>query len=132
MNIHALAEKMLKTTVEGSKTGVPVVLIGPNGVKIDKKKGTEDPLMGMVVYDTSKFDPETGEDIVVGNPVVTLRRSSLSVIPQPGEKWFVEIPISPEENATREKFLVSPSQAIEGGKTLGVIQLKLTKVVQSE
>lgn len=100
---------------------MPVTLIGPDGVR-------QSNLLGQVLYDIVRLNPETGEEVVVETPVVTLRRSSLARIPQAGEKWLVEIPVTPSTTATTEQYTLGKPP--EGGRSLGVIRLYLQKIEQ--
>jgi hypothetical protein len=82
-----------------------------------------------VLYDTRAEEPETGAEIVVHKPVVTLRRSSLDTIPGDGENWTVRIPETPIAGASMVDFaLERPS---EDGGAIGFIRLYLMRVVQS-
>lgn len=120
MNLRERVERDLSFTLEG-RWGLPVTLIGPDGVR-------QSNLLGQVLYDIVRLNPETGEEVVVETPVVTLRRSSLVRIPQPGEKWLVEIPVTPSLTATTEQYALGKPP--EGGRSLGVIRLYLQKIEQ--
>jgi len=128
-NLRELAEEDLAVSLEGD-FGLPVILKGPNGFTISTKKGTTDPLMGQILYDIVRMNPETGEDMEVNEPVITLRRSSLERIPKPGENWFVEIPIEPKVDGEKKSFIISGSRTSDGGGSLGIIRLFLRKVEQ--
>lgn len=127
MNIRDRIEADLRVTLEGD-WGLPVALISPSG-EIISTSLNGGPLLGQVLYDTIKANPETGEVIIVGNPVVTLRRSSLSRVPVPGEKWVVRIPTSPSTTAPLEDFMID-SKPSEGGRSIGVIKLYLRRAKQ--
>jgi hypothetical protein len=122
MNLRELAESDLLTTLEG-EWALPVTLISPDAE-------TQTGIMGQVLYDTVRVNPETGEDMVVGNPVVSLRRSSLNRVPLSGENWIVKIPTIPSFTAPLEDFVIDPTRPIEGGRSIGFIRLYLRKVVQ--
>jgi hypothetical protein len=128
-NLRERAESDLKHSLE-SGFGLPVTLIDPDGVTIDTKNGTTDPLVGQVLYDTVRVNPETGEDMIVNNPIVTLRRSSLSRIPKAGEKWFVKIPVTPSETAELVDFVTDSTRPPEGGNSIGFVRLYLRKAQQ--
>ena len=123
LNLRELAEADLATTLEGD-FALPVTLIAPDGVKYTGLKG-------QVFYDTNKVNPDTGEMMTVNTPVVTLRRSSLTRIPLPGEKWIVKIPTTPSTTATLEDFIVDQSKAPEGSASIGYIQLFLRRAKQA-
>jgi hypothetical protein len=110
--------------------GLPVELIAPGGTKQTNSANDPDNLLaGQVLYDTRAEEPETGAEIVVHKPVVTLRRSSLDRVPADGENWTVRIPETPIDGAPMVDFaLERPS---EDGGAIGFIRLYLMRVVQS-
>lgn len=122
-NLRELAESHLAITLEGD-FGLPVNLIGPDGIRYND-------LIGQVIFDIRRLNPETGEEMTVSTPVVTLRRSSLSRIPKAGEKWIVEIPETPSTTADKKQYIISPTRAPEGGASIGFIRLYLQDVEQS-
>ena len=129
MGLRAEIEKDLAETLEDpADYGIPVVLITPTGEVISTSLNKTGPLYGQVLYDSVKQD-EDGMQIIDNKPVVTLRRSSLVRTPQSGEVWGVQIPTSPLLNAPIETFLLE--RAIDGGSSLGIIRLHLTKAAQS-
>ena len=120
---------LAETLEDPSDYGIPVVLITPTGevISTSANKSTGY-LYGQVLYDSTKQD-EDGMTVIDNKPVVTLRRSSLSRIPKDGEVWGVQIPTSPLFNAPIETFLLE--RAVNGGSSLGIIRLFLTKAAQS-
>lgn len=130
MSLRALAEQDLGRSLSGPDWGLPVALTGPDGIRrtVDT---TGAPLRGQVLYDMVRINPETGGRVVVGNPIVTLRRSVLHRVPAPGENWLVEIPVSPVDPAMVQMVL-SPVRPPEGGGSIGFIRLYLQRVEQSE
>ncbi len=128
-NLRERVELDLAHSLEGA-WGLPVTLISPDGVTIDTKNGTTDTLVGQVLYDTIRVNPETGEDVIVNNPIVVLRRSSLSRIPIAGERWVVKIPITPSEAADLVDFIIDPTKPPEGGNSIGFVRLYLRKAQQ--
>lgn len=130
INLREQIEADLLETLEG-EFGLPVVLIDPDGVTYDKSANDpENDLVGQVLYDTMIENPETGQDIIVHKPVVTLRRSSLGRVPVSGEKWVVKIPIVPQYDA--EKVTFSLERPAEEGGAIGFIRLYLMEIEQSE
>lgn len=132
MNLRVQAEEDLAETLEDPDGfGLPVVLIAPDGTIIDKSANdpTED-LTGQILYDTVVTNPETGLDMIAHNPVVTLRRSSLSRVPAPGEKWGVRIPITPDPAAAKVLHMVE--RAPQDGGSIGFQRLYLTKAVETQ
>jgi hypothetical protein len=122
LNLRVQIEEDLATTLESADDfGLPVILISPDG-EIQE-------VNGQILYDTQKIDPETGLDMIVHKPVVTLRRSSLTRIPAGGEKWGIRIPETPDPDA--DKTLHMLEQAPEDGRSIGYIKLYLTRAVQA-
>jgi len=124
-NLRELAESHLEKTLENpNHFGLPIILISPSGV-------TYDAIYGQVLYDTRKVDAEMGIEVIVHDPVVTVRRSSLTRIPLASEKgqWACKIPSTPSPTAATETYLVGrPS---EDGSSIGFVRLYLSRTVQS-
>ena len=127
--LRAQAVEDLRTTLEG-EFGMVVTLIAPDGSKIDTTKDGL-PLKGRVLYSQARTNLETGERISVPEPLVILRRASLSRIPQTGENWAVSIPEGPAAGAALVTYALDGSQAVGSGESLGFVRLPLTKAVQS-
>jgi hypothetical protein len=124
-------EADLEVTLEGD-FGLPVVLIAPDGAKQTLKKDATTPLLGQIIYDTRIENPETGQEIIVHKPVVTLRRSSLERIPESLEKWVVKIPPVPQYITDEEQMIsFSLEDPKEDGGSIGFIRLYLKELDQS-
>ena len=123
MNLRERTEQDLAYSLEGD-WALPVTLISPDGE-------TQADIGGQVLYDTVRVNPDTGEDMVVNKPVVSLRRSSLDRVPVEGEKWIVKIPLDPRTDAALADFMLDPTRPPEGGRSIGFIRLYLRKVIQS-
>lgn len=130
MNLRERVETDLGKSLEGD-FGLPVELITPDAVIINMRQSDSTPLVGQVLYNSKDVDVETGLPIVVNNPVVTLRRSSLSRIPVAGEKWIVKIPKNPKETDTLISFAMDASRPPESGQSMGFIKLYLRAIQQS-
>jgi hypothetical protein len=133
-NIRELAEKHLGTTLEGGGGGfrLPVVLIDDLGVKYGADPAY--PLYGQVLYDQKRVNPDTGEDIIIREPVVVLRISTLQSfgrIPEPGENWVVSFPLTPNEDAPLVEHTQSPTRSIERNDSIGFIRMYPQKAEQS-
>jgi hypothetical protein len=126
-DLRAQIEQDLSVTIEGDY-GLPIILYGPDGLKQDKSalEPTED-LLGQILYDTITQNPETGEQVVSNNPIISIRRRSLTRIPAPSEKWVVQIPITPDRSGAVENFIISATRAPEGGSSIGFIRLYLRR-----
>lgn len=129
VNLREKAEQDLEVTLEGAFS-LPVILIAPDGETIDTSENTGDPLTGQVLYDTVMTDPTTGEQIIINEPIVSLRRSSLSRVPIAGEKWSVKIPIDPSTTGTMITHIIDATKSPEGGRSIGFIRLYLKKAAQ--
>lgn len=149
-NLRQLAERDLGQTLEG-EFKVPVELIGPNGQiyntsqtslvcgaagvvcgGVDIVAGVSaGSLGGQVLYDTVRVNPDTGEDMVVNNPIVTLRRSSLQKPFKNGEKWIIRIPLDINNFSALSDFAFTATRAHESGRSLGIVRIYPTRVLQS-
>ena len=118
----------MKETLE-SEWKMPVELTSPDGVQqLYSKNNPSELLGGQVLYSSRRENPETGETIVVNQPVVTLRVSSLVRIPKAGEKWYIKIPTGIEPNASKQSFVFTPDRSPENGTDMGFIKLYLQKI----
>jgi hypothetical protein len=123
----AMLETDLGTTLE-SDFAAPVSLITPDGAIINTSVHGG-ALLGKVLYDYRREQP-SGEIIVVKEPIVILRLSSLSRIPQAGEKWGISIPTSPAD-PTPKTFVLGGTRAPEVVNSIGFIRLFPQAAVQS-
>lgn len=122
VNLRELAETDLAVTLEGD-FGLPVELVSPDGA-------VQTGLQGQILYDTVSVNPETMEEVIVNDPIVTLRRSSLARVPKAGERWVVKIPTSPSLTTPVESFVLSNVSPPAGGASIGFIKLYLTRMIQ--
>ena len=134
MNLREQVEKDLSFSLEGD-WGLPVELISPDGVKYSTSENSPDPenplpLMGQVLYDQLKADPDTGEPITINNPIVVLRRTSLARIPADGETWSVRLPTKPSLSAALENFILSATRPHGGGQSIGYTKLYAQRIEQ--
>lgn len=130
VNLRKQAEADLGISLE-KDWGLPVVLISPDGEVIDTNENSDEALTGQILYDIVTTNPETGEPVIVNNPIVSLRRSSLSRVPVSGERWVVKIPIDPDPDADLTEFVISKVRPPEGGRSIGFIKLFLQKAKQT-
>jgi len=129
VNVRQLVESDLKTTLE-AEFFLPVFLTdATTGIKYTLNTDG-DPLGGQVLNDSIKINPQTGEEELVKNPVVTLRRSTLIKVPIAGEVWSVEIPISPDPLADKKLYTIGAMRASDDGESIGYIRLYLEEAVQ--
>lgn len=131
-NLREKIENDVAITLEG-KFGLPVELTAPDGAtQIYSAHDPEDEnlLMGQVLYDGEIQNPETGESVIIEEPVVSLRLTSLDRIPKAGEVWGVAIPNEPRADADKD-YYVTTDLPFLGGRSIGFIKLFLTKPKQS-
>ena len=114
-----MMETDLGISVEGD-FAAPVTLVTPDGITINTSLHGG-ALYGKVQYDFREESPG-GEIIIVNQPLVVLRLSSLSRIPKAGEKWLVYIPTSPSD-PTPHMFVLGATRAPKLMATIGVIRL---------
>lgn len=130
-DLRELIEGDLAETLE-SDFGLPVILTSPAGVVQTKSENnpTQD-LQAQVHFDSLVLDPNTGLDIVVDKPVISLRRTSLTTIPtlEDGQNWKVEIPDLPKESSPKTTFRAS--RVPEHGRSIGFIRMYLEAIEQS-
>jgi len=119
-DLRARIERDLGRTLEG-EFGMPITLINPT-------TGAKQTVRGQVVYFTRENDPATGGVIKVEKPSVTIRTSSLSVRPVPGERWAVRIPSSPIPGASLETYVTEIGP--RDGNSFGHMTLYLTRTMQ--
>ena len=137
MSLRELAESDLGVSIEDpSQFGLPVELTGPDGTIYKTSANSPDPenplpLYGDVRYSTVRVNPETGEEMVTANPVISLRRSSLLRVPGVGEKWHIKFPKDPSLTAELVDYALTPDRSSEGGQSIGFIRLYPVKMVQS-
>ncbi|KPK96011.1 hypothetical protein AMJ80_02400 [bacterium SM23_31] len=111
--------------------GLLAELVGPDGIVYNTDAETGEPLRTtQQLYDRTRIIPETGEDLIVSETISCFSRLSLERIPQAGENWAIRIQESPT-NETLVDYVLSPTRAPEGGKSLEQIRLYLQKVEQS-
>jgi len=122
INLREQAEADLAISLE-SDFALPVNLISPDGVH-------DDNLNGQVLYDQIR-QAETGEEIIVNNPSVSLRMSSLKRVPAPNETWIVQIPATPNRAAAKVDYVLDTARAPEKSSSIGFIRLYLIKAVQA-
>jgi hypothetical protein len=122
-NLRAAIEKDLADSIEGEFL-IEVELTAPNGeTQIYSKNDPDKKLGGQVLYYTRRENPETGEIIVVNEPVISLRISSLNIVPKSGETWYIKMPISPVIGAEKKDFIFTPTRAPQDGFDIGFLKI---------
>jgi len=124
VSIRQLVEGDLESTMEDADGfGMPVILVSPDAERIETSQITGEPLAGQVLYDTVRMDAESGADVITEEPIITLRRASLSRVPASGERWFIQIPGSPRAGAPLVNYMLDGSRSVQGGRSIGFIRL---------
>ncbi len=103
---------------------LPVELISPDG---EEQTG----LAGQVLFNRVEVELDTSnleQPTIVSKPVVTLRVSSLTRVPQPGERWTVKCPREPSRSADLVTHLAT--RAPTGGDSIGFMTLHCDRIVQ--
>jgi hypothetical protein len=122
-------EKDLHEALEG-EWGLPVELTTPDGKT--QKYSVNNPselLKGQVLYFSKVENPEVGS-VIVNQPCVTLRISSLIKTPQASEKWLIRMPISPRPPYVFQSFAFTCDRFPESGTDIGFIRIYPEKIEQ--
>jgi hypothetical protein len=130
-NLRELAVADAKT-LNVRDWGLKVEFTDPDGNRYITDNETGEELRAMqILYDYRKINPDTGEEIIVNDPVVVMARLSLARIPEAGERWHIRMPADPSTAASLEDFVLTSTRSPEGGRSLGFIRFYPQKVKQS-
>ena len=122
-NLRQAIEHDLKDSLE-SEWKIKVELTAPDGnVQRYSMNNPDEFLGGQVLYFSREENPATGEMIIINQPVVTLRISSLIRVPESGEKWYIRIPIAPNAGAEIKSFVFTPTRSLQHGTDIGFIRI---------
>jgi len=127
-NLRAAIESDLHESME-SEWGMPVELTSPDGET--QRFSLNNPLellKGQVLHFSRRENPDTGEPVVVDQPVISLRISSLIRVPQAGERWFIRFPISPRPGAAYVSRIFTPDRSPEHGSDIGFMRIYPQKI----
>lgn len=131
-NLRAQIETDLHESLEG-EWGMPVELTTPDGETQTHSINNPDELLkGQCLYFSRQENPATGEMMIVNQPVVTLRISSLIQEPLAGETWYIKFPKSPRVGASMLSWVFTPTKAPEHGTDIGFIRIYPQRVDQDE
>ena len=131
-NLREQIEADLHESLEG-EWGMPVELTNPDG--LTQKLSLNNPdekLRGQCLYFSRQENPATGEMIIVNQPVVTLRISSLIRVPAAGEKWYIKFATSPRAGSPMRSWVFTPTKAPEHGTDIGFIRIYPQRIEQEE
>lgn len=126
--IRQMLEADLSVTLSGADYGIPVKLIGPDGLDYSTDINGN-PVAGRFVYDHAEVT-EDGIATVVHSPVLTLRTSTLKRVPQAAEAWEIKAPMS-VTNAALTSFILDPGRPPEDGKSMGIRRFYLILPTQA-
>jgi hypothetical protein len=122
LDARKLVESDLADTLEG-EFGVEVSLTDPDG-EISTARG-------QWLFDIVQINPESGEAMIVDNPVIVLRRSSLNRVPIAGETWHVRAPADIHDQTIKTDYVSSYVKSPAGGASIGYVKLYLQRADQS-
>ena len=128
-SVRQLLERDLGVTLEGQDYGVPVTIIGPDGLDYSTTK-TGGPVMGRLVYDHAEIN-EQGLTVVIHNPVLTLRTSTLRRVAQAGEHWEFKIPLTISDWTVTKSFFLDADLPPQDGGSMGIRRFYLMLGVQN-
>lgn len=130
-SLREVHERFLGTTLEGL-WGFPVGLTSPDGeVQTPWTTADKTGLSGQVLFNRVEVELDTSnleQTTMVSKPVVTLRISSLTRVPQPGERWIVKCPRIPSRSAPLVTHLAIRGPT--GGDSIGFMTMHCDRLVQ--
>ena len=134
-NLRNLAVSDAKTLNEND-WGMPIELVDPDGTTYNLDNVTGESLKAVqILYDYRKFNPDSGMDVLVTEPVVVISRAALARIPAADDgEWSIRFPIDPDPDIVKANwgnFIFNGVRSNEGGRSLGLIRIYPTKAVQT-
>ena len=122
-NLRVAVERDLADSLEGEWL-MPVEIVFGNGVTQKYMKNNPSKLLGgQVLYYSRRENPSTGEMMIVNEPVVVLRVSSLIQDFIAGETCYIKFASSPEINAPVRRWVFTATRAPEHGTDIGFIRI---------
>ena len=137
-NLRSVSRRNLIITER--QWGLLIKLTDPDGDDYVSSADRNEPLRTLqTLNDFKKLNIETGEEVTVIYPVVSIRLDALARVPMSGENWFVKIQIEPLDIPLSTTFdeaillhpdsfkdyMIDPSKATEGGNSIGFTRLYL-------
>lgn len=110
------------------------------GTIYDRSADKDDPLRTLqTLNDFKRLNVETGEEVLVTDPVISIRLDALARVPQSGETWQVRLQIEPLDIPLDMDFdaaillhpdsfvdyIIDPAKSTEGGNSIGYTRLYL-------
>ncbi len=128
MNLNNLIREKTRT-INTRNWGCEIILEAPDGSALSTDAITGLQLRAIqIMFNSTKLDPDSGEDIIVPNPQISLSIDSLSVVPLPGENWFCVV-LGTDIGIPRKRYKFS-SDIFYREDTIGVIIVSLQEVVK--
>lgn len=118
-------------SVNQNRWGVEYSAMGPDGVwqTVDAESGN--PLKTIqVVYNSVEYKPETGEEVVVRDPNITISTRDLDPFPKEGENWVFRLPESMNPGASTKLYKMKKQNFLRED-VLGTCRIYLGEVKQS-
>jgi hypothetical protein len=111
-NFMEQSEKDLSFTLEGDWS-LPVIITR-------KSDSVTQTLNGQVLFDTVNVD-ENGIPTIDNTPIVSLRKSTLTIEPVDGEVWYFDIPEKPSPTASVKRHIFGVDDAKRGFTSIGIV-----------
>ena len=128
-SVRQLLERDLGVTLEGPDYGVPVTIIGPDGLDYSTTiLGA--PVNGRLIYDHAEIN-EQGLTLIVHAPCLTLRVSTLRRVPKANEHWEFKIPLTIGDFTTKASFFLDADRPPQDGGSMGIRRFYLMLGVQN-
>ena len=121
MNLRALAESDLAKTLENETSGFGMEVI----ITLVSDSNVTQTLGGKIVYAYDEIESDTGLPIIINQPMVTLRISTLTSVPIDGENWYFDIPESPVVGASVKRYVYDSKCVRRGSKSIGFMSYPL-------
>ena len=131
-SLRETAEKDLYDCIE-SEWGSVIEIMSPMGVT--QRYSANNPtelLKGSVRMYSRRENPETGEPVVVDQPSVTVRISSLTTVPhaEDTDNWIIRFAPSPVHGTLLKSYTFTIDTAAEKGTDMGILKLYIHEISQ--
>lgn len=128
-NLRVAIENDLNDSIE-SEWGIECELTSPDGqIQIYSLNDPTKKLKGQYLNFSRRENPDSGEIMIVNDPVLTLRKSSLIRVPAPGEKWYIKI--NDIVSGTIKKYIGNADRSPEHGSDIGFVRIYLQRITNS-
>jgi hypothetical protein len=131
-NLRHRIEHDLGQSLEG-EWGVPFELTSPDGqIQRYSLNQPGEQLVCQALNFSRRENPSTGETMVVDQPVISVRLSSLIRVPSAGETWYIKVFWSRVGLGSDMKYLFSSDRAPEHGTDIGFMRMYLQRIDSDE